>query len=150
MTVPCIYPPRHCVKTLAQAVSLTGECYAQITLFPEQVHLLNTAPPRVFLSGPPGTGKTVVLQLMGTEWLRRGHHVYVVSTWEESRAACCMLLHVLQQTVNTRLRGRANPDRLHLRQFDLAKEDVEEVVRDLTKAALEGTLYVIVDEAGMM
>ncbi|XP_025114468.1 uncharacterized protein LOC112576323 [Pomacea canaliculata] len=66
VTVPCTCPPRVSVKTLGQAVSWTGEVYtAQITLFPEQVDLLNRAPLRLFVAGPPGTGKTVVLLLMG-------------------------------------------------------------------------------------
>ncbi|XP_025112762.1 uncharacterized protein LOC112575255 isoform X2 [Pomacea canaliculata] len=59
VTVPCTSAPRLSVKTLGQAVSATGECYtAVITLFPEQVDLLNRATPRLFVTGPPGTGKT--------------------------------------------------------------------------------------------
>ncbi|XP_025099173.1 uncharacterized protein LOC112566958 [Pomacea canaliculata] len=46
VTVPCTSPPRLCIKTLGQAVFLTGQCYtAEITLFPEQFQLLISALP---------------------------------------------------------------------------------------------------------
>ncbi|XP_025112765.1 uncharacterized protein LOC112575256 isoform X2 [Pomacea canaliculata] len=71
VTVPSAFAPRLSVQTLGQAVWLTGEFYtALITLFPEQVDLLCHPPSRLFATGPPGTGKTVMLLMMGTEWLR--------------------------------------------------------------------------------
>ncbi|XP_025092631.1 uncharacterized protein LOC112563103 isoform X3 [Pomacea canaliculata] len=158
VTVPCTTPPRLCVKTLGQAVSITGEFYsAQIALFPEQVDLLNSASPRVFVTGPPGTGKTVVLLLMATEWLQRGNDVYILSTWDLSRTACIMLYHLLQQTVNTqRSAGRTTGQpRLLYCGFTLLKNDEtnvvsdeEKVVNKLLQAANGGSLYIIVDEAG--
>lgn len=138
------------VKTLSEAVWCTGEWYtAQITLFPEQVHLLNTAPARLFVAGPPGTGKTVVLQLMGTEWLLNGFEVFVLNTCPEGRAACMMLYHLLLQTVNTRQTAAATPGQLHLLQYDFRDgEEVEQAVVDLSQKANNGLLYVITDEAG--
>ncbi|XP_025082947.1 uncharacterized protein LOC112557357 isoform X2 [Pomacea canaliculata] len=145
VTVPSIFPARLCVKTLHQAVSWTGECHACLTLFPEQAHLLNAAPPRVFLTGPPGTGKTVVLQLMATQWLQCGNDVYVVSTWRRSRAACIMLHHLLQQTLEAQpstIRGQ-----VHLLLYDLdTEENVRRAVDDLSERST--SLYVIADEAG--
>lgn len=130
---------------------MTGEFYtALITLFPEQVRLLNMAPPRLFLAGPPGTGKTVVLLLMATEWLRRGNNVHIVSTWLGSRAACVMLYHLLLQMLkmlNTQLTSGTTPGELHLLKFDLTRgEDLQIAVNDLSQAAREGSLYVIADE----
>ena len=150
VTVPCTCPPRVSVKTLGEAVWWTGECYtAVITLFPEQVHLLHTAPPTLFVTGPPGTGKTVVLLLMAIQWLRCGHHVYVVSTWWGSRSACSMLYHLLLQTVNTQQSAGVSPGQPHLLQYDLYDdEDVEKAVNDLSQAASGGSLYVIADEVG--
>ena len=149
MTVPCTSPPRVSVKTLGQAVWWTGECYtAVITLFPEQVHLLHTAPPRIFVTGPPGTGKTVVLLLMAIEWLRCGHHVYVVSTWWGSLAACTMLYHLLLQTVKTQQSAGVSPGQPHLLQYHSYNvgNDVPKAVNDLLQAANGGSLYVIADE----
>ncbi|XP_025098572.1 uncharacterized protein LOC112566557 [Pomacea canaliculata] len=136
VTVPCTSLPRVTVKTLDQAVSLTGEYnVAQITLFPEQVHLLAIAPATVFIAGPPGTGKSVVLFLKGAEWLRCGEYVYIVSIGYGSRAACCMLYHMLLQHVNTQQAAGAPPGQPHLLQYDFADDkDVEKAVNDLSQA----------------
>ncbi|XP_025113686.1 uncharacterized protein LOC112575842 isoform X2 [Pomacea canaliculata] len=149
VTVPCTCPPRVSVKTLGQAVWWTGECYtAVITLFPEQVHLLNTAPPRLFVSGPPGTGKTVVLLMMGRKWLLDGHDVHIVSTWWGSLAACMMLYHLLLQTVKTQQSAGVSPGQPHLLQYHSYNvgNDVPKAVNDLLQAANGGSLYVIADE----
>ncbi|XP_025103269.1 uncharacterized protein LOC112569638 [Pomacea canaliculata] len=141
VTVPCTCPPRVSVKTLGQAVWWTGQCYtAVITLFPEQVHLLHTAPPVLFVTGPPGTGKTVMLLLMAIEWLRCGHHVYIVSTWWGSRAANTMLYHLL-------FFSQKILSQLHFLQYDVRhEEEAEKAVNELLQATIRGVAYVIADE----
>ncbi|XP_025102569.1 uncharacterized protein LOC112569103 [Pomacea canaliculata] len=146
VTVPCTSVPRLSVKTMSEAVSMTGECYtAVITLFPEQVHLLHTSPARIFVTGPPGTGKTVVLLLTGIKWLQCGHPVYIVSTCEESRTACSMLYHLLLHTGTTQ-QSASQLMMVDYRLYD--DEDLEMAVEDLSQAAIDGSLYVIADEAG--
>ncbi|XP_025079698.1 uncharacterized protein LOC112555480 [Pomacea canaliculata] len=84
---------------------------------------------------------------MAIEWLRCGHHVYVVSTWWGSRAACTMLYHLLLQTVKTQQSSGVSPGQPHLLQYDLDRgKDVFKAVNDLSQAASGGSLYVIADE----
>ncbi|XP_025103291.1 uncharacterized protein LOC112569646 [Pomacea canaliculata] len=84
---------------------------------------------------------------MAIEWLRCGHHVYIVSTWRGSRAASIMLYHLLLQTVNTQQSSGVSHGQLHLLQYDLHDgEAVIKAVNDLSRAARGGKLYVITDE----
>ncbi|XP_025113996.1 uncharacterized protein LOC112576017 [Pomacea canaliculata] len=142
VTVPCICIPRLSIKTLGQAVWWTGECYtAVITLFPEQVHLLHTAPPTLFVTGPPGTGKTVVLLLMAIQWLRGGYPVHVMMTCKESRAACFMLHDLLLKTHPTSI------TQLRLLQYDLTPPaDISRILTYLSEEASKGSLYIVADE----
>lgn len=64
-------------KTLAEAVSLTGDLYSRSVLQQDiikQFHDKHT----VFLTGPPNTGKTRILTLAGATCLSRGQNVFVV------------------------------------------------------------------------
>lgn len=117
-----------------------------MTLFPEQVDLLNKAPPRLFVFGPPGTGKSVVLLLKATEWLRCGDDVYVVSTWSRSRAASIMLHHLLQ-TVKIRQTPGMSLGQPHLLLYDFDVEHVKKAVNDLSQETRGGSLHVIAEEA---
>ncbi|XP_025113083.1 uncharacterized protein LOC112575428 [Pomacea canaliculata] len=86
---------------------------------------------------------------MAIERLRCGHHVYIVSSCSESRAACSMLYDLLQQTVNTLPSEGVSPGQPHLLQYDLGDDkDVDKAVNDLSQAASGGSLYVIADEVG--
>lgn len=155
MTVPCTSSPRLDVKTLGQAVSWTGECYtAQITLFPEQIDLLNRDPSLVFVAGPPGTGKSVALLLKGIQWLKDGHDVHVVSTGDWSLAVCSMLhrlmLEALQKSQQTGVQGSG---KVHLVQYDFTRlDEVERAVTDvenyLSQLPKGKSCYIIADEAG--
>ncbi|XP_025114134.1 uncharacterized protein LOC112576095 [Pomacea canaliculata] len=86
---------------------------------------------------------------MAIQWLRCGHHVYVVSTWSGSRAACIMLYHLLLQTVKKQLAPEVLVSQLHLLHVDLnGDKNVEKAVNDLSQAASGGSLYVLIDEMG--
>ncbi|XP_025112652.1 uncharacterized protein LOC112575196 [Pomacea canaliculata] len=84
---------------------------------------------------------------MAIQWLRCGHHVYVVSTWRGSRVASIMLYHLLLQAVNTLQSAGVSPGQPHLLLYHLYDGDeVKKAVNDLSQAAMGGSLYVIVDE----
>ncbi|XP_025112597.1 uncharacterized protein LOC112575164 [Pomacea canaliculata] len=71
-------------KTLADAVTLTGDLYERLTLYPDMIEMLGEE--KLFLVGPPNTGKTRMLTLAGKQWVERGHHLYIlvssVSEWD--------------------------------------------------------------------
>lgn len=107
------------------------------------------APDKVFLAGPPGTGKSVMLQLMATEWLRSESEVLIVGTGYWSRAACYKLHHLLQQTIKQLFATEAALSRLVIMMYDFTNDDdVEKASSDLLQAAKGGSLYIIVDEIG--
>ncbi|XP_025113448.1 uncharacterized protein LOC112575684 [Pomacea canaliculata] len=65
-------------KTLGDAVSLTGDMFERSFLYPNMTKLLNER--FLFLAGPPGTGKTRMLALVGRKWVLEGHPVHIIST----------------------------------------------------------------------
>lgn len=148
--IACIFPPRPCLKSVAWSTSSTGSCYiAYLTLTKEQSNLIQRDAPRLFLLGPPGTGKSVVLLWRCLKWLKLGHEVHIVSTGRWSRAACSMLYHLLLQMTKWKLNELIKPDKLYQHQYDFEnKEEVKKALGDMSLKAKEGFLYVIADEVG--
>lgn len=144
--MPCVSPPR-----LGKEVLWTGEDYtAEIPLSSSQSRLINSDFQRVFLAGPPGTGKTTVLLLKGREWLRAGHDVQIVCTGWWSLTACRMLYHLLLKIRKTLQEEGGDIGHIHFHNYkfnDETSDVVEEAVKDLSQMAKDGYLYVIVDEA---
>ncbi|XP_076457508.1 uncharacterized protein LOC143291506 [Babylonia areolata] len=89
------------VRTQGEAVSELGSRLARLVLTPEQTDLLTRAPPLAYLTGLPGTGKTVMLVLMGLVWCHRGWNVQVVSTNTSSLAASRLVYHQMKKTLHT-------------------------------------------------
>lgn len=138
----CITVPRLELRTEGQAVSETGERVARLVLFPEQVELLNLSPLRVFLSGPPGTGKTIMLILQGLNCLQRDYDVRVVSMWPKSRAVSIVIEQQVLKSASAHLRGR-----LKRCTFEFVHDrDVQSAVRLL--ARFQNNLCILADEAG--
>ncbi|XP_070209738.1 uncharacterized protein [Littorina saxatilis] len=136
------------VRTEGEAASETGTRFSQLMLTPQQVSVHHSNQPLIFLSGPPGVGKSVMLILKGVDLLRQGLHVDVVSSKTISLAATHSAVYQLQQTA-----GPAAAGRIHLHHFDLVhgvQQAVDDAVRTLVEAANKrGSqgLYVIADEA---
>ncbi|KAK7095128.1 uncharacterized protein [Littorina saxatilis] len=138
------------VRTQGEGVSETGNRFTpvEIVLHPSQMETLNNmnkAYARVFLTGPPGTGKSLVLVLKGQEWLRQFKPVHVVSSRKENRAASYMIASQLKQS------EPKSSHLVHLHVFNFPI-DRARAFSCLTKEARQGTshckeLFVIVDEA---
>lgn len=133
-----------------QAASLTAQFYTALALFPEQVNLLNSAPSKLFLTGPPGTGKTVLLLLMALEWWLCGNNVYILSTWLGGDAVCYVLYSLLEKIKQDKDLDTSTSKSFFMKAYDIADaaEDVTSAVNNLADKADEGSLYVIADEAG--
>ncbi|XP_076447269.1 uncharacterized protein LOC143284478 isoform X2 [Babylonia areolata] len=143
VTVQCSVPPRLQIRTQGDAVSFLGETFARLVLTPEQVGLLNRAPRRVYIKGPPGTGKTVTLVLMGVKWLLQGHDVYVISASYETRGVCELICHQMHTTAALYTSGGApcSIGRVQLLAFDMTINEWEEtkkIVGDLAKLCYIG------------
>jgi putative protein kinase ArgK-like GTPase of G3E family len=67
------------VRTLGQAVSEIARRFSALVLTREQLELLASETPLVFLTGPPGSGKTSLLVLKAVQWVKEGRFVCVLS-----------------------------------------------------------------------
>nr|KAG5692148.1 hypothetical protein BaRGS_020696 [Batillaria attramentaria] len=111
--------------------------------------IVSRAPPLVCLTGPPGTGKSVVLVIMALVWLRDGHDVHVVSLRPGSLAMALLICHQLEMTMKADPTTFSGAGAVHLHYFDLQQQpgDLEKVVRDLVAASTGQELHLIMDEA---
>ncbi|KAL8624556.1 hypothetical protein ACOMHN_005857 [Nucella lapillus] len=143
------------VRTEGEALAELGMRLARLVLTLEQVDLLDRAPPRVFLTGPPGTGKSVMLILMSVVWLHRGWDVQVVSLTEGSEAASRLVYHQIRKTLKhgSGVQAASTTGRVRFHSFPLhedyfgVKVTMETVVETLTKASRGQPLCVVMDEA---
>ncbi|XP_025084602.1 uncharacterized protein LOC112558360 isoform X2 [Pomacea canaliculata] len=103
--------------------------------------------PRLFIAGMPGTGKTVLLLLVATEWLLRGEDVYVLSSCTQSRATCTMLHHLLLQQIQTaRCAGTECGQVYYVHYFFC--DEVDKALDDFLQKARGGSLHIVIDEPG--
>ncbi|XP_025112297.1 uncharacterized protein LOC112575023 isoform X4 [Pomacea canaliculata] len=154
-------------SSLQQAVCLTGELFNCSIIHPEHQQLVTAAPPRVFLSGPPGSGKTTSLVLMGKQWLSEGHKVCVLSTWRENRTSSrllhCILtefskrmdkshaakdLKVFPQSIKVETKNTKRDIQLIFEEVDLEKKEMLKINRKINYLAASGGLLILVDDAG--
>ncbi|KAK7092750.1 uncharacterized protein [Littorina saxatilis] len=143
--VPTVTTPRRrVVRSTGQAAAETGLIMSCLALFPDQVALLNTPAPKVFLWGPPGSGKTVILALKARQWLDQGEDVHVISTCHESRTISTLIHRQLQQ--QTAAAGAGTAHFHHLMVYDQGQTSSK--IDELAKAAGAngGKLFIILDE----
>ena len=113
-------------RTLGEAVSETGRRFTHMVLHPRQVGVIHQSLPLVFLTGPPGVGKSLVLVIRALVLLRQQEAVHVVSTWDDSLAASHNIAHQLRQTA-----APADRPLIHLHLFNF--RDGDQAVRDAVR-----------------
>ena len=110
-------------------MSETGYRFGKFVLTEEQVSVLENEQPLMFLVGPPGTGKTVMLLLRALDWLMCGMHVDVVCAWKGSLAVS---RYIVDQCKNRTEAETHHHIQLHT--FDLhqaSEEQIEDAVIEL-------------------
>ncbi|XP_070203156.1 uncharacterized protein [Littorina saxatilis] len=149
VSVPCYNGVRVEVRTAGQAVAELGRRLALLVLTLQQLGLLNRDPPRVCITGAPGTGKTVVLVLQGVRWLRQGHDVHVLSTWHPTRAVSTSITQQLEMSLSAGQTPSLTPGSVSYHTYDFwnREEDVDQAVTDLLACVNNDHLYVLLDEA---
>ncbi|XP_076438208.1 uncharacterized protein LOC143277310 isoform X2 [Babylonia areolata] len=145
--VPTVTPPRRVVRTHAEAVAEAGLRWSALSLYPDQVDVLNRDDPIVYLCGPPGTGKTIMLVLKAMEWLQKGDDVHIVVTKDVNNVNSSipyLIEKALQEAGQrqqlsspTGVRGA-----VELHWFD----SVDVAVPDLVRSARGGKLCLVTDE----
>ncbi|XP_025112590.1 uncharacterized protein LOC112575162 isoform X2 [Pomacea canaliculata] len=130
-------------KTLNQAISLTSHLFEQYILYPGMTDMLEE--PRVFLSGPPGTGKTRMLALVGRKWMSEGHVVHLITS-VETREATRALEKLLLQTPRSQSQTfpKSGISRLVCEIDDKKKRD--ESIEKLIGFAKLNPLFALIDE----
>lgn len=130
-------------KTLNQAISLTSHLFEQCIPYPGMKDMLGE--PRVFLSGPPGTGKTRMLALVGRKWMSDGHVVHLITSIK-SHGATTALEKLLQQTPmsQSQTSWKQKISRLVCEIDDKKKRD--DFIKSLTGRAKLNPLFALIDE----
>lgn len=154
-SVHCVFSPPREIKTDWQAISELGGRLVTLVLTQQQIELLNRAPAKVCITGPPGTGKSIALVLMGLTWLLHGHDVHVVSVFYKSFAASQLIRHQLVKSLEASVQERWVPaGRAFFHQYDFfwgADTDVRLAARELLAASADSAsgpqLHVLLDEA---
>ena len=95
--------PRVEVRTTSQAVGETGRRMSDIVLLPRQAALLaHPSLSRLYLTGPMGSGKTLLLQLKGRQWVREGRRVVVINVRTTAKGR--PIGHVLEEALRNEVK----------------------------------------------
>ncbi|XP_076447942.1 uncharacterized protein LOC143284797 isoform X2 [Babylonia areolata] len=137
--------PRLEVRTTAQAIMESGRRLADIVLLPCQTELL--AQPslhRLWLTGPMGSGKTLMLQLKGRHWLKEGRRVIVINVRIASRGR--PQGHVLEESIRRGMDGHSGPGSVERHDVALDELQFESLQRKLAAGGPTQNACFVVDE----
>ncbi|KAK7497153.1 hypothetical protein BaRGS_00011683 [Batillaria attramentaria] len=120
------------VSTLHDAVVETGRCLKNWVLSPQQVELQASKDPLVYLTGPQGTGKTVMLMLRALKWARAGRRVIFASIWRGS--------HAVTYSIHKQVQDRLSQDlQRKVKRLVCQKSDPDGIMEELLKAMQDDT-----------
>lgn len=125
----------------------TGDRFSRVVLLPRHVAVLQAPPPRAYVTGPPGTGKTVMLYLKALQWIQEGGQVIVFSTCKSSLAASHMLVHMINSWLEDREHHYEElKQNVSFRHFDLDHGDLDKACASLLGFVRNHRLFVVADE----
>nr|KAG5699706.1 hypothetical protein BaRGS_022104 [Batillaria attramentaria] len=134
--------PRVEVRTQGQAVSEVGRRVSDIVLLPSQAALLaDPTLTRLCLTGPMGSGKTLMLQLKGRQWVGQGRRVVVLNVRTSGKGR--PIGHVLEEAIRRDGDGEGTVER-----YDLATKDLDMQVfkADLESGGPVDNICFVLDE----
>ena len=148
--VHCTIPPRVEVRTEGEAVSELGSRLAYLVLTLQQLDLMSRIPPQVCITGPPGTGKTICLVLMGLRWLKDRNDVHVICTRTRTLAVSHLIRHQLQTSLSADPTASSAQAKVIFHIYDIYFSDkeaeVDRAIRELKAASCGQALHVLMDE----
>ena len=138
------------MSTESQSVAEVGDRMSRLCLYPDQLRILHTESPCVFLHAPPGCGKTVMLCLKAINWLKAGHNVHIIIVCHEGHAVSRLIEEQTKQALGTETPGCGTVTRLT---FDLGWDPQgvqrRRVIRKLRDAQSHNRLHLIMDEVNI-
>ena len=91
------------MKSFSESVYHTGENSRTLVLNDQQVEVIKSLKQYVFVTGPPGSGKTLVLAEKSVQWLQDGETVFLVFKHGKSTSlpATEVLWHFMENISNS-------------------------------------------------
>ncbi|XP_070185349.1 uncharacterized protein [Littorina saxatilis] len=129
------------VRSEGEGVSETAERFMEFVLYEGQLVILSSDEALVYLSGPPGTGKSVVLLLQAEKWLKAGKDVHIFSMFSESTGASLFLKHSLLAKYPEKTK------KVHYHCCHYWSPEDKDMIKTLAASAQDSELYIICDEA---
>ncbi|KAK7484363.1 hypothetical protein BaRGS_00024368, partial [Batillaria attramentaria] len=106
----------------ADSTATTGyqQAFVLVMCEPNQLRRINSpsVPGR-----SPGTGKTVVLVLVGGRWFIAGHDVHLLASWEKAHAAVFLIKEQLKRLLRESGHVTDDSPKIHTHFFDFADPD---------------------------
>lgn len=129
-------------KTLDEAVFVTGHMFERFVINSDMAELLKSE--KCFLCGPPNTGKTRMLTLVGKKWLFSGNDVFIVK--DESSKSDSFLSEHLQALAasNTKL-PRSTFGSIYTETCDL-KQKTTEIIDRIKRKTEKKVPLVLLDD----
>ena len=147
---PRVKVPRVEVRTEGEAVSELGQRLAYLVLTQQQLHLMSGKKPRVCITGPPGTGKTICLVLMGLRWLTDRNDVHVICTRTRTLAISHLIKYQLEASLRADPTASTAQGSVIFHIYDIYFNDneveVNRAIGELVAASRGQALHVLMDE----